>query len=80
MKKGYLFASKDVWIGYAAVIMSGVKIGNGAIIGTPAVVTKGAPPYTLVGGVPAKPSRRFDDAAIEKLVALRRYQNQIQGC
>lgn len=61
-----------MWIGYEAVIMPGVKIGNGAIIGTRAVVTKDVPPYTIVGGVPAKPIRkRFDDATIEKLEALR---------
>ena len=62
----------DVWIGYEAVIMSGVKIGDGAIIGTRAVVTKDVPPYTIVGGVPAKPiRRRFDDETIEKLESLR---------
>ena len=62
----------DVWIGYEAVIMPGVKIGDGAIVGTRSVVTKDVQPYTIVGGAPAKPIRkRFDGATIEKLEALR---------
>ena len=70
--KGDTVIGSDVWIGYEAVIMSGVEIGDGAIIGTRAVVTKDVPPYTIVGGVPAKPiRRRFDDETIEKLEALR---------
>ena len=70
--KGDIVIGNDVWIGYEAVIMSGVTIGDGAIIGTRAVVTKDVPPYTIVGGVPAKPIRkRFDDATIERLVKLR---------
>lgn len=44
----------DVWIGYGAYIMPGVHIGEGAIIGAKAVVTKSVAPYTIVGGVPAK--------------------------
>ena len=67
-----LVIGNDVWIGYEAVILSGVKIGDGAIIGTRSVVTKDVPPYTIVEGVPAKPIRkRFEDATIEKLEALR---------
>ncbi len=70
--KGDTVIGNDVWIGYEAVIMLGVKIGDGAVIGTRALVTKDVPPYTIVGGVPAKPiRRRFDDATVEKLEALR---------
>ena len=69
--RGDIIIGSDVWIGYEAVILSGVTIGNGAIIGARAVVTKDVPPYTIVGGVPAKPiRRRFDEetaARIEKL-------------
>lgn len=70
--KGDIVIGNDVWIGYEAVILSGVTIGNGAIIGTRAVVTKDVPPYTIVGGVPAKPiRRRFDDETIAELLRLR---------
>ena len=62
----------DVWIGYEAVILSGVTVGDGAVIGARAVVTKDVPPYTVVGGVLAKPIRkRFDDRTAETLRALR---------
>ena len=70
--KGDIIIGNDVWIGYEAVILSGVTIGDGAIIGTRAVVTKDVQPYTIVGGIPAKPiRRRFDDETIEKLRILR---------
>ncbi len=70
--KGDIVIGNDVWIGYEAVIMAGVRIGNGAIIATRAVVTKDVPPYTIVGGIPAKPIRkRFTDDTIQKLEALQ---------
>lgn len=70
--KGDIVIGNDVWIGYEAVIMAGVHIGNGAIIATRAVVTKDVPPYTIVGGIPAKPIRkRFTDDTIQKLEALQ---------
>ncbi len=70
--KGDIVVGNDVWIGYEAVIMSGVTIGDGAIIGTRAVVTKDIPPYTIVGGVPAKPIRkRFADDIVASLLEIK---------
>lgn len=70
--KGDIVVGSDVWIGFEAVILSGVTIGNGAIVGARAVVTKDVPPYTIVGGVPAKPIRkRFSDETIERMESLR---------
>lgn len=69
--KGDIVIGNDVWIGYESVILSGVHIGDGAIIGTRAVVTKDVPPYTIVGGVPAKPiKKRFDEPTIRGLQQL----------
>ena len=69
--KGDIVIGNDVWIGYEAVIMSGVTIGDGAIIGTRAVVTKDVPPYTIVGGVPAKRIRkRFPEKTISELLNI----------
>ncbi len=70
--KGDITIGNDVWIGYEAVIMPGVKIGDGAIVGTRALVTKDVSPYTIVGGVPAKQIRkRFDDETIKKLLEIK---------
>ena len=70
--KGDITVGNDVWIGYEALILAGVSIGDGAIIGSRAVVTKDIPPYTIVGGIPAKPIRkRFDDETIAELLKLR---------
>lgn len=71
-KKGDTVIGNDVWIGYEAVILSGVHIGDGAIIGTRAVVTKDVAPYSIVGGVPAKEIRkRYDEATVSKLMQLQ---------
>lgn len=66
--KGDTTVGNDVWIGYGALIMPGVSIGNGVIVAAGAVVTKNVPPYAIVGGNPAKIVRyRFDEAAIRRL-------------
>ncbi|WP_299237237.1 CatB-related O-acetyltransferase [uncultured Anaerofustis sp.] len=70
--KGDIVIGNDVWIGYEAVIMAGVKIGDGALIGTRAVVTKDVEPYTIVGGVPAKPiKKRFNDETINAMLEIK---------
>ena len=69
--KGDTVIGNDVWIDYEAVIMAGVKIGDGAIIASKSVVTKDVPPYTIVGGNPATEIRkRFDDQAIAQLLEI----------
>ncbi|HJD29167.1 MAG TPA: CatB-related O-acetyltransferase [Candidatus Blautia avicola] len=71
-QKGDIMIGNDVWIGYEAVILSGVTIGDGAVIGCRAVMTKDVPPYTIVGGVPAKPIRkRFDEETIKELQKIK---------
>lgn len=70
--KGDIVVGNDVWIGYEAVIMAGVTIGDGAIIASRAVVTKDVPPYTIAGGVPAKPiKKRFAEDIISYLLEIQ---------
>lgn len=70
--KGDIIIGNDVWIGYEAVIMAGVTIGDGAIIGARAVVTKDVSPYTIVGGIPAKSIRkRHSEETIDLLTELK---------
>ena len=69
--RGDIVIGNDVWIGYDAVVLAGVTVGDGAIIAARAVVTKDVPPYTIVGGVPARPiRRRFSDSEIDQLLEL----------
>ena len=70
--KGDITIGNDVWLGYEAVILAGVTIGDGAIIGARAVVTRDVPPYTIAAGVPAKPlHKRFDEQTIARLQQLQ---------
>ncbi len=69
--KGDIIVGNDVWIGYEALILAGVTIGDGAIIGARALVTKDVAPYTIVGGIPAKPIRkRFPEEIITELLKI----------
>jgi len=69
--RGDVLIGNDVWIGTEALVMSGVRVGNGAVIGARSVVTRDVPPYAVVGGVPAKVIRmRFDDETIARLETL----------
>ncbi|MCU0819143.1 MAG: CatB-related O-acetyltransferase [Beijerinckiaceae bacterium] len=70
--RGDTLIGNDVWIGREAVIMPGVKIGDGAIIGAHAVVGSNVPPYAIVAGNPARVVRkRFHDDVIARLLAIR---------
>lgn len=69
--KGDTVIGNDVWMGYQALIMPGVKIGNGAIISSRSVVTSDVPAYSIVGGNPARVIRqRFTDETISRLEKL----------
>lgn len=70
--KGNIVVGNDVWIGYEAIILAGVTVGDGAVIGARAVVTKDVPPYTIVGGIPARIiRRRFDEETIHALLRIK---------
>lgn len=70
--KGNIEIGNDVWIGYNATIMAGVKIGDGAIIATNSTVVSDVEPYAVVGGNPAKEiKKRFSAEIIDKLLKLQ---------
>jgi acetyltransferase-like isoleucine patch superfamily enzyme len=70
--KGDVAVGNDVWIGFGATIMSGVRIGDGAVVGARALVSKDVPPYAIVAGNPARAIRyRFDDRTISKLLSVK---------
>jgi len=72
LSKGSTIVGNDVWIGAEAMILAGVKIGNGAVIGARSLVTKDVEPYTIVGGNPARViKKRFEDKTIEILQEIK---------
>ena len=71
VKKGNIEIGDDVWLGTDALIMGGVKIGNGAIVAAGSIVTKNVPAYAIVGGCPAKVIKyRFPDSMIVELLKI----------
>lgn len=77
--KGDIITGNDVWLGMESTIMPGITIGDGAIIATKSLVVKDVPPYTIVGGNPAKIiKKRFKDEIIEQLLELQWWNWDIQ--
>lgn len=77
--KHHIIVGNDVWIGHGVTIMSGITIGDGAVLAAEAVVTKDVPPYTIVGGVPAKEiKKRFDDKTIKFLLQFKWWDKPIE--
>lgn len=69
--KGDIVIGNDVWIGYGAILLSGIHIGDGAVIGAGAIVSRDVPPYAIVAGNPATVIRmRFTNAQITALRAI----------
>lgn len=66
------FIGNDVWIGHRAIVKAGCRIGDGAVVGAGAVVTKDVPPYAIVAGVPAKVIKmRFSEDIIDKMIKIK---------
>lgn len=62
-----VIVGNDVWLGYGVIVLTGVKIGSGAIVAAGSLVTKDVPPYAIVAGVPAKIiGQRFSDEEVER--------------
>ncbi|RZU34557.1 CatB-related O-acetyltransferase [Blastococcus saxobsidens] len=67
-----LVIGDDVWIGYGATVLGEVTVGTGSIVGSRALVVNDVPPYSVVGGVPARVLRkRFEDDVVERLMRVR---------
>jgi len=72
ISKGDIHIGNDVWIGTQSTILSGVTIGDGAVIAANSVVTKNVPPYAIVGGTPAKVLKyRFSEDIIKELLQIK---------
>ena len=70
-QKGHIFIGNDCWIGANVTLMSGIRIGNGALIGANSVVAKDVPPYAIVVGNPARVIKyRFDKKQVQKLLEI----------
>ena len=69
--KGPVVVEDDVWIGTRVTVLSGVRIGQGAVVAAGALVNKDVPPYAIVGGVPAKVLKyRFSEEMIQELLKI----------
>ena len=72
LSKGPIRVGNDVWSGFGSIVLSGVNVGDGAVIAAGAVVTRDVPPFAIVGGVPAKLiAYRFEEELREALLRIR---------
>lgn len=70
--KGDITIGNDVWLGFRTTVVSGVTIGDGCIVAAGSIVTKDLPPYSICGGIPARPIRsRFAPEVVDELLALQ---------
>ena len=77
--RGDTVVGNDVWIGQNAVLLPGVRVGDGAIVGANSVVGSNVPPYTIVAGNPARQiRRRFDDELTALLLELRWWDKSVE--
>lgn len=77
--KGDTVVGHDVWLGYDAMVLPGVTIGDGAVIGARSVVTSDIPPYAIAAGNPARVIKpRFSDADIARLLAIQWWHWEIE--
>lgn len=77
--KGDTVIGNDVWMGYEALVMPGVSIGDGAIVAACSVVSADVPPYTIVAGNPARPVRaRFDTQTVRRLTAIAWWDRPVE--